>query len=65
MYLNATSYKLPHTTHHTTKTFTYQMNGVPLKSVEKIKYLGVGLRQLCQHNFEHNRLAKASSIMPT
>ena len=31
------------TTHHTTKTFTYQMNGVPLKSVEKIKYLGVYL----------------------
>ena len=24
----------------------------------------VGLRQLCRHNFEHNGLAKASSIMP-
>jgi len=23
----------------------------------------IGLRQLCQHNFEHNRLAKALSIM--
>jgi len=22
------------------------------------------LRQLCRHNFEHNRLAKALSIMP-
>jgi len=24
----------------------------------------LGLRQLCRHNFEHNRLAKALSIMP-
>jgi len=24
----------------------------------------IGLRQLCRHNFEHNRLAKALSIMP-
>ena len=24
----------------------------------------VGLRRLCQHNFRHNRHAKASSIMP-
>ena len=24
----------------------------------------VGLSQLCQHNFEHNRMAKASSTMP-
>ena len=24
----------------------------------------LGLRQLCQHNFEHNRYLKASSIMP-
>ena len=24
----------------------------------------VGLSQLCQHNFEHNRMAQASSIMP-
>ena len=31
------------TTHHTTKTFIYQMNGIPLRSVEKVKYLGVYL----------------------
>ena len=24
----------------------------------------LGLSQLCQHNFEHNRMAKVSSIMP-
>ena len=24
----------------------------------------LGLRQLCRHNFEHNRYLKASSIMP-
>ena len=24
----------------------------------------LGLSQLCQHNFEHNRMVKASSIMP-
>ena len=24
----------------------------------------LGLHQLCRHNFEHNKLAKASSIMP-
>ena len=39
------------TTRHTTKKFTYQMNGVPLKSVEKIKYLGVYLNnKLSWHN---------------
>ena len=31
------------TTHHSTKTFLYQMNGIPLRSVEKVKYLGVYL----------------------
>ena len=34
---------LQETTHHTTKTFIYQMNGIPLRSVEKVKYLGVYL----------------------
>ena len=29
------------TTHHTDKNFTYHMNGVPLKLVERIKYLGI------------------------
>ena len=29
------------TTHHTTSIYTYQMNRIPLKSVEKVKYLGV------------------------
>ena len=39
------------TTHHTTKTFTYQMNGEPLKSVEKIKYFGVYLNdKLSRHD---------------
>ena len=27
-------------------------------------FLKFGLHQLCWHNFEHNRLAKALSIMP-
>jgi len=26
--------------------------------------LVLGLSQLCQHDFEHNRMAKASNIMP-
>ena len=29
------------TTHHTAKNFTYHVKGVPLKLVEKIKYLGI------------------------
>ncbi len=30
-----------------------------------VKYvMQLGLGQLCRHNFEHNRCAKASSIMP-
>ena len=36
--------KLQVTTHHTIREFIYQMNGTPLRSVEKIiKYLGVYL----------------------
>ena len=31
------------TTHHTAKNFTYHMNEIPLKLVEKIKYLGIYL----------------------
>jgi len=30
-------------THNTTKTFPYQMNEIPLRSVEKVKYLGIYL----------------------
>ena len=31
------------TTHHTAKNFTYHMNEIPLKLVEKIKYIGIYL----------------------
>ena len=36
-------YILQVTTHHITRIFTYQMNDIPLRSVEKVKYLGVHL----------------------
>ena len=34
------------------------------RSTSKFNYAKVGLCGLCRHNFEHNRYAKASSIMP-
>ena len=39
------------TTHHTTKTFLYQMNGMPLRLVGKVKYLGVCIsNKLTRHD---------------
>ena len=52
------------TTHHTTKTFIYQMIRMLLRSVEKVKYLGVCLNnQLTQHDHIDYACNKANRLL--
>ena len=52
------------TKHHTAKNFTYHMNGVPLKLVEKIKYLGIYLNnELSWHDHIDYICNKANRLL--
>ena len=53
---------------HSTQDVLVYVTDCWCKAIDESKFTAaaflVGLHQLCRNNFEHNRLAKASSIMP-
>ena len=52
------------TTHHTAKNYTYHINGVPLKLVERIKYLGIYLNnKLSRHDYIDYICNKANRLL--